>query len=238
MAEQQPSNLPDQIQQRFDALQDQIDAIIQAASAILKTELPAPISVSITNSSPLPSPTTAERAQAVSFVTRYEQLHPDPCEIRTANFDGLYYISNFSFLKHVLNEYRPLIQNKTDNVYYQRVHRFCYEMLDRDDDGKGNMIRVSDGEHNDIKPTFAKWLCERNKAISFVLKPTDFGYLYNGILQHSNPKYTQQFLDDYTSGKLQYILVKHVYILHFIRDMLKPYYILMSAFSRPKLGPL
>jgi hypothetical protein len=66
----------------------------------------------------------------------------------------------------------------------------------------------------------------------------NFGYLYNGILQHSDPGFSTQYLEDYTSGALNYVLWKHAHVLGVIRRLLWPYFLLMNVLTFPKLGPL
>ena len=70
------------------------------------------------------------------------------------------------------------------------------------------------------------------------MRPLEFDYLYNGILQHSGQEFSQRFLDDYSSGEFNYILWKHVHLLEFIRHLLYPYYRILNTFVFPKLGPL
>ena len=47
-----------------------------------------------------------------------------------------------------------------------------------------------------------------------------------------------QFLDDYTSGSLNYVLWKHAHALGLIRRMLEPSYLLANTLNFPKLGSL
>ena len=66
----------------------------------------------------------------------------------------------------------------------------------------------------------------------------EFAYLYNGVLQHSDPNYTKRFLADYTTGQLNYLLWKHVRVLGFIKTLLKPYHTMMRVLTFPALGGL
>jgi hypothetical protein len=66
----------------------------------------------------------------------------------------------------------------------------------------------------------------------------DYDYLYNGVLQHSDASYSERLLADYTSGELNYILVKHVLPLGTVHKWLEPWYRLAVALTFPKLGPL
>lgn len=51
--------------------------------------------------------TDFERAQSISFVTRYEHL-PNECRVKIVERDGQYHIGNLPFLRHALNDWRPL----------------------------------------------------------------------------------------------------------------------------------
>lgn len=237
-AEKPPTlKLPDHIQKRLTSLQQEINQIISGAETLLTTRLPDPIAFEFANSAPRDILTFEERAQSISFVTRFEYL-PSDCEVHIIEKNRAYYIENMKFLRHALNEFRPLIQNEKDSVYYQNIHGVWYGMLTLDDASKGTTIRAIDTKRNDVTSIYTRWLSERNKAISFVLHPLDYDYLYNGILQHSDSKYSERFVKDYVSGELNYILWKHVHILGFIREMLRPYCLLISALTSPRPGPL
>jgi hypothetical protein len=97
---------------------------------------------------------------------------------------------------------------------------------------------VFDKSKNDVTQIFTRWLNERNESISFVLRPLDYKYLYNGILQHSDASYSQRFLQDYTSGEFHYVLWKHVHFLGFIREMLSSYCQLLKFLTCPRPWPL
>jgi hypothetical protein len=233
----QPAPLPENIRLRLKVLQAEIDQVISRAADLLKTELPNPVQFEFVNSAPRDVLTDYERAQSVSFITRYEHI-PTDYTVEIVEREGVYFIGNMGFLRHALNEFRPLIQNEQDSVYYQKIHGVWYAMLTLDDPRKGTTIRVYDRARNDVTSTFIAWLSERNKAITSVLRPLDYKYLYNGILQHSDPSYSKRFLEDYTSGELNYFLWKHVHVLGFIREMLGAYYQLLKFLTIPRLGPL
>lgn len=231
------TNLPSRIRDRLARLQSEVDQIISGAERHLTTQLPDPIQFEFVNSAPRDVLTVDERAQSVSFVTRFEHL-PTDYTVTIVERNSRYEIEDMAFLRYALNEFRPLIQNERDSVYYQKVHSIWYGMLTLDDANRGTTIRVFDRSNSNITATYIQWLSERNKAISFVLKPLDYGYLYNGILQHSDPSHSSRFLHDYTSGELNYILWKHAHLLGFLREMLRPYYILIRFLTSPRPGPL
>ena len=233
------TQLPEPIQRRLATLQQEIDQVILRAQGLLITRPPGRISFIFKNRAPRDVLTPKERAQSISFVTRFEHLPAeDPVTVKLVERKGEWCVGNMASLRHALNEFRPLIQNEEDSVYYKEIHRVWYGMLMLDDASKGTTIRAMDVQNNDVTPIFTQYLRERNKAITYVLKPLDYKYLYNGILQHSVEAYSERFVRDYTSGEINYILWKHVHVLSFIREMLRPYNLLISILTNPKQGPL
>jgi len=230
-------NLPPHIQQRLDRLQGEINQIISGAEALLTTKLPDPVQFEFVNSAPRDVLTDYERAQSISFVTRYDHL-PSDYTVQIVEHNEQFHIGNMPFLRHALNEFRPLIHNERDSVYYRTLHRVWCAMLKLDEPAKGTTIRVFQRDRQDVTSIFIQWLNERNKAITFALKPLDYDYLYNGILQHSDAAYSQQFSRDYSSGELNYVLWKHMHILAFVKEMLRAYYFLIRPLTAPRLGPL
>jgi hypothetical protein len=151
---------------------------------------------------------------------------------------GRYEIGNIDDLRHALNEFRPLIQSQNEPVYYQAIHNLLNGMLRLNDSTQGTTIRVYDTTRSDVTHVFIRWLAEANKALKFVLKSLDYGYLYNGILQHSDPEYSTRFLQDFTSGELNYILWKHAHCLNFLKAMLGRYYFVIPHLTSPRSGSL
>ena len=152
--------------------------------------------------------------------------------------DGKYYIKNMHFLRHILNEYRLLIYNKSDSIYYTKIHKFCSEKLLNKDISKDLSITVQHENHGDITDKFLKILSEKVRSVKSVLKNAEFSYLYNGILQHSDPKYTKRFWQEYSSGKLNYIFIKHAILLDYIQECLALHYKILNKLTFPRLGSL
>ena len=205
--------LPRRIQDRLGQLHQEVDAIIAKANTHFKTEVPRRIAFNMTSNSTSGDLITGyERAQSVSFVTRYEHL-PDNLTVRLIEQDGAWQIGNFWELRHVLNDFRPIIQNQRDAVYYARVHNVWCQMLLRTNSTEGMVIRILAYPDEDITPLYAKWLTENKRAIKSVIDSLEFPYLYNGILQHSDATLSRRYLSDYASGELNYLLWKHVRVL-------------------------
>jgi hypothetical protein len=134
------ATLPANIQRRIKAMQAEVDATIGKATAVLETD-PWPLSFSIKSSPTADFFSHEERAQCVSFITRYQHL-PQECIANIVAIKGQYYINNFDFLRHTLNDYRPIIQNQDDAVYYKRIHSAWWAMLARDDNANGTIVRA------------------------------------------------------------------------------------------------
>ena len=95
-----------------------------------------------------------------------------------------------------------------------------------------------DKDKCDVTDIYSQWLGERNKAIRRILEGLDYGYLYNGFLQHSDPDISERFFQDYVSGELNYLLWKHVLPLDTLADLLQPYHQLVRCLTFPNLGAL
>lgn len=233
-----PPNIPDRIKEKLNILYNEIDQIESSAMKLIQTSMNEPVSIHVENQTMSDLLSDYERAQSISFVSRYENL-PELDSVKIIQHQGIYIIGNMTYMRHILNEYRSIIQNsKDDSVYYQKVHNLCIKMLHQDDYRKGTKITVWSRSNKDITDKFIKFLGDHNKAIKFVLRPLAFDYIYNGILQHSDEHFSKRFIKEYMSGEINYIFWKHAYLLGVIRNLLRPYYMIMNAFSFPKLGPL
>lgn len=237
LSDELKGKIPERIVKRLEALETDLQAVLSKAAEELVTQLPGPLSFRYEHSAPSDILTVEERAQSVSFTTRYENL-PTEFSVQLVQQGERWYIGNLPFLRHALNDFRPIIQNQSDAVFYRKIHQVWYQMLLRTSSKEGMTIRALDNQDRDVTPIFARWVGERQRAIGIVLGALEYDYLYNGILQHSYVRFSQRFLKDYVSGELNYLFWKHVDALGFIRDMLVPYYTLINVVTFPKLGAL
>jgi hypothetical protein len=237
MKDHYEGNIPEQIQVKFDRLQAEIDKIFEKIIQIQKTNLSGSISFKYESSVPRDILTDYERAQSVSFVTKYEGL-PIIDKINISEYKGKHYVNNLDYIKHVLNDYRAIIQNKRDSVYYQKINKFCRDKLINRDKTKDLVITVFHNKDGDISQLFASYLDEKSKSISYILASSDFDYIYNGILQHSDHRFTKRYLDEYSSGLINYTFIKHAQLLGAIKECLYWHYKMLNALTSPKLGAL
>ena len=232
-----PSDLPPRIKEKLHILKREIEQIETGALDNIKTSMNESISFLVQNETMQDLLSNYERAQTISFVARYEKL-PYLNKISIIQNQGRFFLGNMPYIRNIINEYRSIIINESDSVYFQNVHNLCFKMLSQNNPGKGTTIKALTTIDVDITDKLIKWIGEHNKAIKFVLRTLELDYVYNGILQHSDEHFSRRFVKDYTSGELNYILWKHAILLGIIKDLLKPYYIIMNLFSFPKLGAL
>ncbi len=229
--------LPDDILKKLNAMKAEANGIIKCADTIKKIKHIKTVSFEYKHSAPKDILTKAERAQHVCFITRYEHL-PELDTLDIFEKNGKYFVRNIPFIRHVLNEYRSIISNEKDSIYYNKIHKFCHLCLSNRDPKKGLSIAVYDEKKKDVTNEFNKMLGEKNKSIRAVLNKGDFKYLYNGILQHSDYKYTERFWEEYYSGKLNYVFLMHAILLNYIKKCLYWHYTVLHQLTFPKLGPL
>lgn len=178
-----------------------------------------------------------ERSQQLSFVTRYKHL-PEFRGIDLEETNGKFNIANLDRLRLLLNEYRTILFNKDDSIFYRKLHNFCYRGLSNKDSSKGLSISARDINEHDITDEYMKYLCENTKAIDYILSNCDLDYIYNGILQHSDSRYSQTYLEDYHSGKLNYIFVKNAMLVSETKLMMDVYYKIINSITFPRAGHL
>jgi hypothetical protein len=224
-----------QVLERMDACNREAAVIAEAASELI-TEHIESYRLRYTISAPRDVLTTFERAQSLCFVAKYDAL-PDLQKVEVNTSGKIFVPTNIDSFRHVLNEYRSIIQNQSDSTHYERIHSFCKQKLKNKDPSKDLAITVMDGETDeDITERFLIHLTQKKKAIAYLLKHCDFDYLYNGILQHADHDFTEQYIADYASGRLHYIMLKHAVICDAIRDLLRPHYAVLVHLSGVRMG--
>ncbi|WP_427981809.1 hypothetical protein [Agarivorans sp.] len=225
------------IEEKLEAVRVDVERIVSLAKAHLKTDISGGISFKYEISAPHEVLTDFERAQSICFVARFDAL-PTIASVDINEIYGKFYLNNFSEMRSVLNEYRSIVQNKKDSIHYQKIHRFCREKLLNTDHSKDLSITVDHENRGDITQEFAKHLDESYKAIKSLIQHCEFSYIYNGILQHSDHRFSIRFLEDCSSGEANYIFIKHAFVLGHIRDLLSWHYRLYLALTFPKLGAM
>lgn len=232
-----PQKVPLRIQEKIACLKDEINQILISAYAFQKTVISGKYSFCYKFCGGRDILTDFERAQSTCFISRYELL-PKFKKVKVVKINGKYHLENFKEARSVLNEYRPIIQNKNDSVYYGKVHKVCRGKLLNTDSAKDLSITVNHLKEGDITPKFSRFLDEQSKAIKTIIDQCDFDFIYNGILQHSDHKFTNRFNEEYSSGEINYVFIKHALIVDKVKGLLEHHYGLLRYLTSPKLGAL
>ncbi len=228
---------PQKIQDKIDKVNKDVKYRLEVAHRHIEMNLEGEVSFRYEISGPRDVLTEHERAQSICFVTRYDAL-PEFTAVQISKNNDEYYASNFSEMRAVLNEYRSIIQNKKDSIYYNRIHKFVRDKLLNEDHSKDLSIVAIHKNDGDITKDFCKYLDQHAKAIKSLLRYSEFSYIYNGILQHSDQATSHRFLEEYASGKINYVFMYHALIASNIKSLLRWHYKLFNTLTFPKLGPL
>ncbi len=229
--------VPEPIRVRLAEAQDAVAKVGDAARAIRTIQIP-PTAFHYRHLLPgADIMTSEERAQSIGFVTRFDGLPPPAGPICSIDEEGNVWLDNESYMRHTLNEFRPIVMNQSDSVYYLNMHRAWRDRLTKPHTALELVVRA-ESEEGDITPRFVEWLDQTKDAIKFILKSIDLGFLYNGVLQHSGPDHSARFVAEYMSGELSWRLLKAANLLWDAKHFLVPYYRLAHTLNFPRPGPL
>jgi hypothetical protein len=128
--------------------------------------------------------------------------------------------------------------NQKDSSYYDAVHKTVRQKMLNTNPNADLQIIVNHETDGDISTKFAAILKERIKSIRKVIELSDFDYIYNGFLQHSDPRFTKRFRNEYTSGELNYVFIKNLMLLLYLKEALGWHHVILGTLTFPKLGPL
>lgn len=181
------------------------------------------ISIEFINNANEPMFNVDEKAQIIFFATKYENLS-DFKNLTINRVDDNCFIDEKP-LRDLLNEYRPIYFNYEDPIYYERIHKFFIaRMLFNEDATKATQIRVASERGEDITRNILLTMKDRIKCIKYIIEKSDFNYVFNGVLQHSDKRYLERYSEDYESGEITFILLKNVTLLMLLKCLLYSHY--------------
>lgn len=227
----------ERIQRRFGECLQWADKIVHSAYALLRTELKVPISFRYTHSAPTDILTSEQRAQVLLFLDKLAGL-PDLSTIKVKPDGKQHRIDNLTDFRSALNDFRPVLINRSDSIHFTRMHSLCSRALNNRDPTKGMSITVLFQTGGDATTLFCKFLKEHKAAVARIVDLADFDYIYNGILQHSDPKHGARYTADHYSGDLNYVIVRNALLLPTITELLEPHARLFGPFNPPHPGSL
>ncbi len=227
--------LPNSVRARLDEIEREHSALVGKARSTLDPLAVGPVQLTLRVTKPLGFPPPEMSAQALGFAIRFDEL-PDDFELAVGQVRDRWHVSNLSEVRHVLNDFRPLIFNKSDSVYYAKVHNAWFPLLaDKDTIAE---LTASDSTGADCTDALRRWVGATRRVLRETIDHFEFSYLYNGVLQHSDDSYSSRFFSDYSTGELNYVYWRHVSALRLIHHLLRPYRVLVGTVSFPNRGSL
>jgi len=234
--------IPRKILNKIATMNKEIEALLLQADAKLTKSFKYTFRFHLVNSAPLDILTKKERSAFLSFELKYRGT-PNYVEPEVVTDGKEFHLANIDLARHVLNEWRPIIFNKKDPVYFGRVHNIIAKMLVRKHPSEGSKITVETGREPTVERTveYLEYMGQCRDILVFVLDNLDLDYLYNGVLQHADSRFFERYEKDNHSGNLNYVLMKHAFIVSQLREYLKPYHLCASIFwidGYPRSGGL
>lgn len=224
MTEKAPASDYERVKIKFDNIQNELEQIVNEASKKIHISIDGHLSIKIQNAALNQDIITAnDRAQIIHFVTKYQEL-PEIEAIDLIERGGKLYVENLDFVKHLINEYRPIVSNRSDSIYYKNLFKYCASKLTLKDPTIGTTLTITKDYKEDITSLYLILLENNCDAIEYILNKSDMEYIYNGVLQHSDKCYPERLAKDYYTGELSYILVKNAYVIGHVKHLLKPFF--------------
>jgi hypothetical protein len=229
--------IPEEISIKLAENEAKAIAIIESGEKLLNNFSTESIDLTYTISAPTDVLTQEERAQSMVFVFRFDHL-PEILEFTVAEHRGSYYINEIDAIRAALNEYRTIFYNQNDAIYYRKIGNLYRTKLVNRDPSKGLSITARNKEGTDVTSEYVSYLDSTQKAIKAIIKASDFDYIFNGVLQHSDKAHSRKMIEHYTNGSMNYILLKNLTLARSIKTLLFEYYKVVKAMHFPRMGGL
>jgi len=229
--------IPEKISKKLSDNEKQAIEIINNAEESIAEFSTDNISLTYQISAPVPELTPDERACSMVFIFRYDHL-PDIHDFTVGEHHGRYYLNDIDNIRAAINEYRTIFWNQKDPIFFGKISKIYRAKLVNRDPSKGLSITAKNKKGHDVTMDFVKHLDSKNKAIRKIIQQSDFDYVFNGVLQHSDGKFSRQLIKDYTNGNLNYILLKNMTLARHIKLLFREYYKVINVLSFPRMGCL
>ncbi len=216
------------------------DALIKVAVKDHTKYLNESFRFQIRNSAPQDILTDSERAAFHAFLAKIRSIPDFPSPSIVEKGDE-YFLGNEGLAKHIITEFRPIIYNQNDPIYFGRIQGIIFQMLNRKSPVQGTKITVEGVSGSDITELFKKEFAACRAVIDKAITLMDLDYLFNGVLQHADQRFSERYSEDLRTGNLQYLYLKHATILTYLKHYLKPFEMCSSLFwldGYPRSGSL
>ena len=124
--------------------------------------------------------------------------------------------------KYTLFEMRAILMNEQDSIHYTKMIQIVEQMM-LCIHSTETMITAVDEKGNDITELYKKELKKLKKYIVNVISKSDFDYVYNRLLEHSDSRYQERYLNDIKQRLVPYILIKNAIVASYLAKLLLCY---------------
>ena len=239
MTSAEKMEIPLPIREKLERCEKDARAILEEADALITDFETSSVGLRVSSSAPMPLMTWSEQAQSLAFIVRYEHLpelhnfvagrHP-----RT----GLYYLNEIDQIRAALNEYRTIFFNQKDGIFYGAITNLYQKAFSPDEPNATMRIEALTSDETDLSSDYLEHLRSRKQAIRSAIQKSDFNYIFNGVLQHTDDKFAMQMVKDYTDGSLAYLLLKNLLIAQGLKEFLSEHYKVINVLAFPRMGAL
>jgi hypothetical protein len=232
-------DIPPPILKRLVDCESEARSILAQAAELITDFDYAKVGFKVTAASPLPIMPFNLPAQSLTFVIRYDHL-PEHSEFTAGRHpqSNLYYLNEIDLIRAALNEYRTIFFNQQDGIYYRTITNTYQRVFLSELPHSSMKYSAVDKDGIDHSELYLKHLSSRRKAIQRAIELSDFPFIFNAVLQHSDDKQALEMVKSYTDGSLAYTLLKNFIIAQGLKDFLKEHYRVIRALNFPAMGPL
>jgi hypothetical protein len=231
-------DIPPQILNKLKNCENEAKVILEESESKITDFDISSIRLRVTSTAPLPLMTLEEQAQSLAFVVRYEHLPELHNFTAGRHSSGRYYLNEIDQIRAALNEYRTIFYNQKDGIFYGKITNLYQRAFDTKHSKASMRIEALTPEGQDISSVYLEHLKSRKRAIRYSIEKSDFDYIFNGVLQHTDGQYAMQMVKQYTDGSLAYLLLKNFLIAQGLKGFLNEHYKVINVLNFPKMGPL
>lgn len=231
--------IPPEILTRLRNCEAEALAILSDAEDLVTVFDPTKVGFRVTSSSPLPLMPFELQAQSLTFIIRFDHLPEfDSFVAGRHPKTGLYYLNEIDSIRAALNEYRTIFFNQKDGIYFGRITNLYQQAFVPEEAGASMRFQAIDANDVDHSSEFLEHLKSRKKAIQHTIAHSDFDFIFNGVLQHSDGTHSMRMVKAYTDGSLSYTLLKNFILARGLKQFLSEHYCVINTLNFPAMGPL
>lgn len=230
--------IPKPIFERLRFCESEAHAILQEASQLITDFDGDSVGFRVTSTLPLPLMPLDLQAQSLTFMVRFDHLPEIHDFVAGRHPSGRYYLNEIDKIRAALNEYRTIFFNKKDGVYFGRITNLYQRSFIEEPPGSSMRFSAIDRQGQDHSVDFLAHLKSRRKAIQHAINRSDFDFIFNSVLQHSDGQHAMRMVNAYTDGSLNYTLLKNFIIAQGLKEFLKQHYRVINTLNFPIMGSL